>query len=146
MTGKGVTEYVRTLYEYHRIKGSMSIEKFAEMVGVSVDELCYIFTWIIIHEGRETARIKDEYYKLRKEKLCIEKALNDVCKNKTEMQQRKVKSGFPIAKKSSRISEMKLYMLLGDTDEDIMRKLKISKTTLWRYKKELEERERNGKI
>lgn len=146
MTGRGVTDYVRNFYEYHGIKGSLSVNTFAEMVGVSVDELCYIFTWIIIYESKETARIKDEYYKLMREKLCIEKALNDVCKNKTEMQQRKVKNGLPIAKKSSRIIEMKLYLLLGDTDEDIMRKLKISKTTLWRYKKEIEEREKNGEI
>lgn len=146
ITGLSVAEYVKTLKEQYGIAGTINSTAYAETVGVSQDELCYILTKLFIHESRETARIRDMYYKCLREKESLEQSLDELCRSKTEKQRLMVKSGLPIAKKSARISEIRLLMKLGSTDEEIMRDCNISRTTLWRYKKEMEGREQNGKI
>ena len=53
---------------------------------------------------------------------------------------------MPIAKKKSKLGELRLLMKLGNNDEELMEWFKISRTTLWRWKKELKEWEQQGKF
>ena len=58
--------------------------------------------------------------------------------NKNELQQFKVKHGEPIARKANKVL-IGLYLRNNYTDAQIMEELGISRTTLWRVKKALEE-------
>ncbi|MBR4574387.1 MAG: hypothetical protein IKO16_05715 [Lachnospiraceae bacterium] len=146
ISGRSIAEYVRQLKEQYNITGKINSTAFAEVVGVSQDELCYIMMQLFILYSKEASRIRDKYYVCLRDKEYLEKSLDEMCKSKTEKQRLLVKSGLPIAKKSARISEIRLLMKLGSTDEEIMRDCGVSRTTLWRYKKEMKEREQNGKI
>lgn len=146
ISGRSIAEYVRQLKEQYNITGKINSIAFAEVVGVSQDELCYILMQLFILYSKEVSRFRDKYYVCLRDKEYLEKSLDAMCKSKTEKQRLLVKSGLPIAKKSTRISEIRLLMKLGSTDEEIMRDCGVSRTTLWRYKKEMKEREQNGKI
>jgi hypothetical protein len=139
-----MAEYVKSLKEEYKISGTINSKAFAEAVGVSQDELCYIYTQLFWRKSMEMARLNDKYCHCLREKEYIEKALDEDCKNNVEKQQRLIKAGLPIAKKSSRLSYIRLLMKLGSTDEELMEFCGISRTTLWRYKKEIKEREEHG--
>jgi hypothetical protein len=67
--------------------------------------------------------------------------------NKRDVQAAKVSGGLPIAKnKRKDLMGLKLQMHFGLTDKQLMEYFQISKTTLWRWKKELAEREKNGQM
>lgn len=146
ITWQGAAEYVRHMKAEYKITGSIDSARFAGIVGVSQDELCCLMTKICIRLTMEKVRLRDEYNRLLREKECLEESLKALTKNNVEKQQLMVKAGLPIAKKSARISEIRLLMKLGDSDKEIMKSCGISRTTLWRYKKEIKEREQNGTI
>ena len=51
-----------------------------------------------------------------------------------------VASGMPIAKKSKKnLADLAFHIRLGFSDEELQKYYNISRTTLWRWKKELEE-------
>ena len=55
-------------------------------------------------------------------------------------------SGMPIAKKRTKnLMDLSFQMSLGETDAELMEYFEISKTTLWRWKKELEEAKKTNK-
>ena len=58
----------------------------------------------------------------------------------------KVSAGLPIAKKTKKnLTDLSFQMKLGATDKELMEYFEISKTTLWRWKKELEEAKKTNK-
>ena len=51
----------------------------------------------------------------------------------------KVKNGAQYNKKHGTVSELRVLKEMGLTDEQIMQRYGISKSTMWRWKKQLEE-------
>ena len=87
----------------------------------------------------------NELRKLREENKRLCRLVNNMCHdNGRIVQMAKVMSGEPIArKKTKNLMELSLQIKLGLTDEELMENFKISKTTLWRWKKELEEKKKS---
>lgn len=58
----------------------------------------------------------------------------------------KVSAGLLIAKKTKKnLTDLSFQMKLGATDKELMEYFEISKTTLWRWKRELAEKKKSGK-
>ena len=144
VTWENIAEYIKDIKEKQEKAGKLNSKAFAERVGVSLDELCYLWAKIFVRQEAENVRLRDAYNKIRRKNEVLEESLNTLTKNNVEKQQLMVKAGLPIAKKSSRLSEIRLLMKLGDSDKEIMKTCGISRTTLWRYKKEIKEREEHG--
>ena len=144
VTWENIAEYMKDIKEKQEIAGRLNSKAFAERVGVSLDELCYLWAKIFVRQEAENVRLRDAYNKIRRKNEILEESLNTLTKNNVEKQQLMVKAGLPIAKKSSRLSYIRLLMKLGSTDEELMEFCGISRTTLWRYKKEIKEREEHG--
>jgi DNA-binding Xre family transcriptional regulator len=52
---------------------------------------------------------------------------------------------MPIAKRKKKdLSYLRLAIRLGATDKELMKDIGISRTTLWRWKKEMNERLKSG--
>jgi len=144
VTWENIAEYLKDIKEKQGIAGKVNSKAFAEMVGVSLDELCYLLAKICMNQEVKYVRLKDEYNKIRRKNEVLEESLDTSARNNVEKQQLMVKAGLPIARKSSRLSEMRLLMKLGESDKELMKSMGISRTTLWRYKKELKERGQHG--
>ena len=138
MNEVALAEYLKEIKEERQVHGKANVNFYMEKLDMSVEELVHLLLFAVVNANAKYARIRDLYTASEKER----KRLNDILKGQftsgAKMQTALVKSGKPIAKKLSRLSEMRLRIKLGSTDEELMEWLNISKTTLWRYKKELE--------
>ena len=138
MNEVALAEYLKEIKEQRKVRGKANVNFYMEKLDMSVEELVHLLLFAVVNANGKYARIRDLYTASEKERM----RLNDILKGQftsgAKMQTELVKSGKPIAKKSSRLSEMRLRIKLGSTDEELMEWLDISKTTLWRYKKELE--------
>ena len=138
MNEVALAEYLKEIKEQRKVRGKANVNFYMEKLDMSVEELVHLLLFAVVNANGKYARIRDLYTASEKERM----RLNDILKGQftsgAKMQTALVKSGKPIAKKSSRLSEMRLRIKLGSTDEELMEWLNISKTTLWRYKKELE--------
>lgn len=137
MNEVALAEYLKEIKEQRKVRGKANVNFYMEKLDMSVEELVHLLLFAVVNANGKYARIRDLYTASEKERM----RLNDILKGQftsgAKMQTALVKSGKPIAKKSSRLSEMRLRIKLGSTDEELMEWLNISKTTLWRYKKEL---------
>ena len=137
MNEVALAEYLKEIKEQRKVRGKANVKFYMEKLDMSVEELVHLLLFAVVNANGKYARIRDLYTASEKERM----RLNDILKGQftsgAKMQTALVKSGKPIAKKSSRLSEMRLRIKLGSTDEELMEWLNISKTTLWRYKKEL---------
>ena len=146
MNEVALAEYLKEIKEQRKVRGKANVNFYMEKLDMSVEELVHLLLFAVVNANAKYARIRDLYTASEKERM----RLNDILKGQftsgAKMQTALVKSGKPIAKKSSRLSEMRLRIKLGSTDEELMEWLNISKTTLWRYKKELEAEFNDGKL
>ena len=124
----------------HKIEGRIDPIPVYEALNVDEAGLVYFFCRLFIIFFRDLQRHKDRICELERENEVLQEAINNHIKNGREKQAALVQSGLPIAKKQRK----NLFILDGDiklgySDEEIMRMHGISRTTLWRWKKELEE-------
>ena len=121
-------------------------KKICQGLGVDADVLVYVLF-------NHLDKVLDELYKCQKENeeladdnVRLKKSLNNKYKgNKRDIQAALVSGGMPIAKKSKKSwSALRLRLYLGATDEELLEEYGISKVTLWRWKKELAEKEAAG--
>lgn len=129
------------------IKGNMDAKRFCIELGLNYNELVYLLSYFLVLGYEEVQKLDSEAYDLRAENEKVNELLNDMCKgNGRAIQMAKVISGLPIAKKKKKsLAHLDLEIMLGATDEDLMDYFEISKTTLWRWKKELAEKKESGK-
>lgn len=130
----------------HKIEGRMDPRPIYEALNVDETGLAYFFCRLFIIFFRELQCHKDRICELERENEVLQEAINNVIKNRREKQAALVSCGLPIAKKQRK----NLFILDGDiklgyTDEEIMRLHGISRTTLWRWKKELRELKKQKK-
>lgn len=138
---------LKGLQEKYNIKGSMDAGKFCMGLGVNVNGLVYLLAYMFVAAFKAIKEADDELHKLRAENERLNRLLNDKCQgNGRRIQMAKVMSGMPIArKKTKNLMDLSFQISLGATDKELMEFFEISKTTLWRWKKELEEEKKSGK-
>lgn len=142
-----IIKTLKGLQEQHNIKGRMDAGKFCMGLGVDINGLVYLLSYMFVEAFREIRELNDEIYKLRAENNRLNRLLNDKCDgNGRRIQMAKVMSGEPIAKKPKKnLMDLSFQISLGSTDKQLMEYFEISKTTLWRWKKELEEAKKTNK-
>ena len=67
----------------------------------------------------------------------LEESIDEIIERKQQKQAILVKNGKHIKGRKGSISDVDLMMAMGYTDKEMMEDLGISRTTLWRYKKEI---------
>ena len=142
-----IIKTLKELQEKHEIKGSMDAGRFCMGLNLDINGLVYLLAYMFVEAFREMREVNDELYKLRAENERLNRLLNDKCQgNGRRIQMAKVMSGMPIAKKKKKnLMDLSFQMHMGSTDAELMEYFEISKTTLWRWKKELAEKKKSGK-
>ena len=138
---------LKEMQEKHKIKGSMDAGKFCMGLGLDINGLVYLFSCLFVAAFKAIREADEEISKLRAENKVLNEILNDRLKNNGRTAQMvKVSAGLPIAKKTKKnLTDLSFQMKLGATDKELMEYFEISKTTLWRWKKELAEKKKSGK-
>ena len=145
-----VDDIITTLKGYqekYNIKGSMDVDKFCIGLDLDINGLVYLLAYMFVVTFKAIRQADDELRRLRAENERLNRLLNDKCEgNGRRIQMAKVMSGMPIAKKRTKnLMDLSFQMSLGATDAELMEYFEISKTTLWRWKKELEEAKKTNK-
>ena len=138
---------LKEMQEKYKIKGSMDAGKFCMGLGLDINGLVYLFSYMFVAAFKAIREADEEISKLRAENQVLNEILNDRLKNNGRTAQMvKVSAGLPIAKKARKnLTDLSFQMKLGSTDKELMEYFEISKTTLWRWKKELAEKKKSGK-
>lgn len=142
-----IIKTLKELQERHDIKGSLDARHFCMGLNLNINGLVYLLAYMFVEAFREIRELNDELYKLRAENERLNRLLCDKCGgNGRRIQMAKVMSGMPIARKQKKsLMDLSFQMSLGMTDKQLMEYFEISKTTLWRWKKELEEAKKTNK-
>lgn len=138
---------LKGLQKKHNIKGSVDAGKFCMGLDLDINGVVYLLSYMFVSAFKAIREADDELHKLRAENERLNRLLNDKCGgNGRTIQIAKVMSGMPIAKKQKKsLMDLSFQMSLGATDKELMEYFEISKTTLWRWKKELAEKKKSGK-
>lgn len=141
-----IVNYLKIQKETTKLHGEMDIDLLCNEMNMKPEELVYFLVGICLMESKHKALWKDKFLQEERKSTWLNETIHNLENNGNRIQKTLVKSGMPIAKKKSRLSELKLRLMLKNTDEELMRSFDISRTTLWRWKKELKELEQAGKI
>lgn len=145
-----IDDIITTLKGYqekYNIKGSMDVDKFCMGLDLDINGVVYLLAYMFVVTFKAIRQADDELRKLRAENERLNRLLYDKCGgNGRRIQMAKVMSGMPIARKQKKsLMDLSFQMSLGMTDKQLMEYFEISKTTLWRWKKELEEAKKTNK-
>ena len=145
-----VDSIIKTLDEIqqkYEIRGKMDAGKFCMELKLDIKGLVYLLSYLFVLAFEEIRKLDKEISKLREENRALNVILNERMDNNGRTAQMvKVSAGLPIAKKAKKnLSDLSFQIMLGSTDKELMEYFGISKTTLWRWKKELEEEKKTGK-
>ena len=134
--------------ERQGVKGKCKSQMMADDLGVEMDELVYLLVYAYIRQISMNIKLKEKLVHMEPVMEMYAKSYRDLENvNGRTKQTTLVKNGLPIAKKTRKnIHSLKLLIKLGYTDKEIMRGLDISRSTLWRWKKELKEMEDQKKM
>ena len=137
---------LKEIQKKHNISGNVDAGKFCMELGVSMNGLVYLFSYLFVEAFREVRELDEERRRLREENERLNKLLNKMCQdNGRSVQMAKVMSGMPIAKKKRfNLVELELQIMFGLSDKELMDYFEISKSTLWRWKKILAEKKKSG--
>ena len=145
-----VDSIIKTLDEIqqkYEIRGKMDAGKFCMELKLDIKGLVYLLSYLFVLACEEIRELDKEISKLREENRALNVILNERLQNNGRTAQMvKVSAGLPIAKKAKKnLSDLSFQIMLGSTDKELMEYFGISKTTLWRWKKELAEKKKSGK-
>ena len=129
------------------IEGCFDTDKFCSELGVDDDGLVYLLSYMLIAVVNKLGSMQASVEQLGNENQRLNCLLKSTCNdNGRAVQMAKVMSGLPIARKPKKnLVELELQIMFGLTDKELMEYFEISKTTLWRWKKELEEKKKSGR-
>lgn len=136
------------LPEDKALRGKCDSQAICDELGVDMDELTYILFHHMEKAIKSMYKYASEKDQLAYDNVYLRRALESKYQgNKRDVQAAKVSAGLPIARKQKKnLADLKFQMYLKLTDKQLMEYFGISKTTLWRWKKELAEREANGQM
>lgn len=128
------------------IKGTISTELISGELGISSDELTYLLVCLWKQASYDWYRINQRCTELEREVDILRSCLDSKCKGNGRLKQiTKVESGLKIAQKPTKnFFMLDYYIRQGKTDEELQELFNCSKTTLWRWKKELKEKKERG--
>lgn len=125
--------------ERKKIQGECDSEMICRQLGLSIGELVWTLIVLLWESEREAVKFKDKYYQVQRRNEYLEETTKRVLGNGGQLQKELVKSGMPIAKKKCDPAGLALLIKTGSTDKELMEHYGISRTTLWRWKKQSEE-------
>lgn len=130
-----------------KLEHSFSAQEFSEKLGMDVDSVMHALLMLFLKENQKALDLKDQNARVIRRNELLEKSLDTAYKGNGRLRQMAlVQSGMPIANsKKKSMADLKLRIRLGETDKEIMEAYGVSRTTLWRWKKELEEEEQRIK-
>ena len=130
-------------------KDNFDCAAFCGKLEMEPEKVIRVLIVLFIREHNEKWKLRDEVSQLIREKDRLDKILDDVFAGNGRLKQMaEVAKGLPIAKKKNKnLIGVKVMLRMGLTDKEIMEEYKISRTTLWRWKKEiLEESKRIDEV
>ena len=147
---RDIVHYFKTLIEeagLDKKETDFSAEEFCEKLGMSVDSVMNALLILFLMENKKALNLKAQNGRVVLRNDLLEKSLAESYKGNGRFKQMAlVQSGLPIANKKSKcLADLKLRMLMGESDKEIMDDLEISRTTLWRWKKEIDEEDKRIK-
>lgn len=114
------------------------VEQLCKESGMTVNQLLFNAMQDKTNLYFQMEKYKGACELLQEENKRQQSIMEAMTANKNELQQFKVKHGEPIARKANKVL-IGLYLRNNYTDAQIMEETGISRTTLWRAKKALEE-------
>lgn len=145
-TADNIIATLKDIQKKHNISGSMDAGKFCMELGLNMNGLVYLLSYIFVAAFQTIRETDNELRELRAENERLNMLLGEKCQgNGRTIQMAKVMAGLPIARKPKKnLTDLSFQIKLGATDEELMEYFEISRTTLWRWKKELAEKKKSG--
>lgn len=144
-----LAHYVKSMIEevgLDKAETPFDAEAFSKEIGMNLNNAMRSVLALFIRENKTALKYRDKLSELMRRNEYLEKALDTAYNGNGRVKQMAlVESGLPIAKKKKSLVDLKLRLYVGDTDKKLMEDYGISRSTLWRWKKELEEEERELK-
>lgn len=144
-----LAHYVKSMIEeagLDKAETPFDAEAFSNEIGMDVNNVMRSVLALFIRENKTALKYRDKLSELMRRNELLEKSLDTAYNGNGRVKQMAlVESGLPIAKKKKSLADLKLRLYMGDTDKQLMEAYGISRSTLWRWKKELEEEERKLK-
>ena len=129
-----IINYFKELYG---LEGDMDSEALAKSLNMSTGELFYVLFNVFVKFYKNEIKLIREINSLKEENKTLRAALDDVYANGQKKQNAIVKHG-KLRKEKMTATDLKFFIELGYSDEEIMKYFEISRSTLWRKKKELQ--------
>ena len=147
---RDIVHYFKNLIEetgLDKKEHNFSAEEFCEKLGMSVDSVMNALLILFLMENKKALNLKAQNGHVVLRNDLLEKSLAESYKGNGRLKQiALVQSGLPIANKKSKcLADLKLRIRLGENDQELMKEYGISRTTLWRWKKEIEEEDKRIK-
>ena len=145
-----IVNYIKNQIEesgLNKAEHTFSAEDFCEELGMDIDSTIYALVVLFMQEKKRELNLRDENSRVIRRNDMLEELVDTVYKGNGRLKQMAlVQSGLPIASiKKKSLADLRLRIKLGETDKEIMEDYGISRTTLWRWKKEMEQEDKRIK-
>lgn len=134
-----LSKLIQLYQKYYNLEGEMELGEVSSLLGLSDKETVYTLFKLFVILNNTVWNQNEEIEKLKERNRVVEAALDDITENGNQKQTALVKHGAKVRGKKFSLMELELYLNLNYSDGEIIKLMGISKTTLWRRKKELEE-------
>lgn len=145
-----IVNYIKNQIEesgLNKAEHNFSAEDFCEALGMDIDSTIYALVVLFMQENKRALNLRDQNSRVIRRNELLEESLDTAYKGNGRLRQMAlIQSGLPIANnKKKSLADLRLRIKLGETDKEIMEAYGISRTTLWRWKKEMQEEEQRIK-
>ena len=145
-----IVNYIKNQIEesgLNKAEHTFSAEDFCEELGMDIDSTIYALVVLFMQEKKRELNLRDENSRVIRRNDMLEELVDTVYKGNGRLKQMAlVQNGLPIASnKKKSLADLRLRIKLGETDKEIMEDYGISRTTLWRWKKEMEQEDKRIK-
>lgn len=126
-------------------KDNFDCASFCDRLEMEPEKVIRALIVLFVKEHNEKWKLREEVSQLIRENDRLDRILDDVFHGNGRLKQMaEVSKGLPIAKKKNKnLIGVKVMLRMGASDMDIMKEYNISRTTLWRWKKEIAEEQKN---
>lgn len=146
MRHEDIANFIRKQKERFGITGSVSEEQlkiYLEATSMSREEFIFALITLYVNSITESERIRAAYNDEHNKNEALTKTIEELRQKNgmtgRQVQMTKVKNGVQCNKKHGTVNELKMLKEMGLTDEQIMQRYEISKSTMWRWKKQMQE-------
>lgn len=144
MKNEDIANFIKKQRERFGVTGNLSneqIEIYLQTVGVEQSEFIFTLLTLYVNAVTENERIRsaynNEYNKNTALNKTIEEMKNSYRMTSRQVQMSKVKNGVKYNKKQGSVNELRMLKEMGLSDEQIMQRYGISRSTMWRWNQRL---------